>query len=210
MDIIALEGWVNAFPFFPLASMCLCKKYQQIYNSQNEKEQELKIKLNLKIKYTASIIPSRVVFQNFLRGQIQIKENILSKNLNHTEKNINFILKPLPSKNSTTNRIGHYDIEHLYPEDNRETLDDWLNSLKTKRLTNATTDPRKGDSKKKKLAVMEEDEDLVSETLVKIYELQENWKKAIHAYGVLIKKFPENKNIYQKKIEEIKEKSQEI
>ena len=98
----------------------------------------------------------------------------------------------------------------MYPEEkNRETLDDWLNNLKKNRQDQVTVQNKRKlnvsqVTEYKKSSVLEEEE-LVSETLAKIYETQENWEKAKQAYQLLIKKFPENKEIYLEKIQEIQE-----
>jgi hypothetical protein len=49
-----------------------------------------------------------------------------------------------------------------------------------------------------------DDENLVSETLAKIYIIQGNFQKALKAYQTLLIQFPEKKNIFAPRIEEIK------
>ena len=51
-----------------------------------------------------------------------------------------------------------------------------------------------------------EDENLVTETLAKIYALQGNYSKAIRAYEILCLKFPEKKSLFALQIEKLKAK----
>jgi hypothetical protein len=199
VDVLVFEKWVNSFIFFPLASMALCKKYQQIQSSRFQKQ----------LKYVASIVPSRSVFQHYMKGELKIKNHIIVTEIQKNKTNItpiDFIFEPLPIKREV--RTGHYDIENLYPEEkSRETLDDWLNNLKKNRQNQVTVQNKRKLNvsqvvQPKKVSVLEEEE-LVSETLAKIYETQENWEKAKQAYQLLIKKFPENKEMYLEKIQEI-------
>ena len=74
LDVLIFEKWVNSFTFFPLADMVLCKKYQQIQSPKFQKQ----------LKYVASIVPSRTIFQYYMKGELKIKKNILAP---ETKKN---------------------------------------------------------------------------------------------------------------------------
>ena len=196
-DLAWLENWVNSFSYFPLAHWILCKKYQQLQAPNFDKS----------LKYTASISHSRTVLQHYLQDRllpIDFSE--------HQGKALEFVVEPLQKNTDTTikpaintqNISGAYDIEALYPEEKRETLDEWLSNLKNNhQKVQAIAEKKVRKPRKKKV----DEEDLVSETLVKIYENQENWLKAIEAYQALIKKFPDKKLLYLEKIHELEQKN---
>ena len=70
--------------------MLLCKKYQQIQSPKFQKQ----------LKYVASIVPSRSIFQHYMKGELKIQNNQIEKST------IDFIFEPLPIKREV--RTGHY------------------------------------------------------------------------------------------------------
>lgn len=160
------------------------------------------------IHYTASIFPSRTLLQKFLANRLSKPNFEPIKSTEIPKKKIE------KSKNS-----AYYQIEDLYPEVQNQTdsLDTWLNNLKVKRKQLLEQDrkteekqifldekPVKNQTKNKNIPEL----DLISETLVRIYEIQEKWEKAQEGYELLIQKHPNKKDVYLKKIKDLESKKE--
>jgi len=55
-------------------------------------------------------------------------------------------------------------------------------------------------------ASLTQDDELVTETLAKIYEIQKKFDKAVKAYQILSLKFPDKRAYFADKIEKLKNK----
>ena len=172
-----LEGVVKEYPFFEFAWLLYVKNLKEINSPEFETV----------LKRAAVHISNRKLMYKFLNDEIkvvplatgiEIQESLEENPETKTEK---------PSKDSLIDKFleGDYGVIRQNPAEPKDTSNDHLKQVAEKSV--------------------EENEEIITETLANIYFQQKNFEKALDAFEKLSLKYPEKSVYFASRIKEIEE-----
>ena len=173
---------------------------------------------NNELKMTAAIVGNRnLLFQYITKNSFEVHENEVVKQIKTKPKEILQLGKPLKFDESEKHSFNEWlKLTHFKPI-NRDKNLDVKTKLKPTEKTNKIVDFISA-SKDKQLAKKEffsptntalesltENNNLMTETLAKVYLEQGHYEKAITAYEILSLKYPQKSSLFANQIKAIKQ-----
>lgn len=214
-----LEQIADAYPYFSLAKTILLKKY---HSSEH-------FKYNHTLKNVAAHTISRDVLFDFINLLEEEKEQPSNPSVAKTVKNTIFNLKKEVVDHSSTTTLNT-ETPFKFTSSEKHSFQQWLqlnhqkpiarNTPKAKPLepkldiidqfilNNPKISPvKKTETPKKNLSLKKSDDintnQLMTETLAKVYIAQKKYNDAIQAYKILSLKYPEKSSFFANQIERI-------
>lgn len=184
-----LEAIIEQYPYFALPRMVLLKS---LYKSNPSAFAE-------RLTREAIYLPNRKQFYRYLHNLLA-NETLLVENKPTTTTGAPFELLGDPEKpvKKATPPHGPYILEEEFPEEEELSLSELADTFRQHREANRPPQPEE-------ISETNENTELFTETLAKIYVKQQLYDKAIATYLKLRLKFPEKSIYFATQIEKINE-----
>ena len=175
-------------------------------------------KYNNELKMTAAITGNRnLLFEYITQDSFKLIKNEVFKQLVTKPKEILQIGKPLKFDKSEKHSFNEWlKLTHFKPIDRNNNLNENTKlkpSEKTTKIVNFITASKNKELPKKEffsptitaLESLTENNNLMTETLAKVYLEQGHYEKAINAYEILSLKYPQKSSLFANQIKAIKQ-----
>jgi hypothetical protein len=211
-ELEALENVLELYPDFHLVRTYFLKAVQELKPEAFDKQ----------LSHTAIATYDRNLLYDFIKHQEKLSLNVKDS---HSILKINTPLKePKKSKLKDTKKVSEFQETENTPES--LTFADWAYYLKTKKILNnekptledkfklidsfiSNTQKIVPDKNSKNNIDLSEiswtsSDELMTETLAKVFVKQQKYNKALQAYQILGLKYPEKNSFFADQIKEIK------
>ena len=207
-DLLGLNNLCQEYPYCASLHKLRLKALKQAGNE----------KYNNELKMTAAIVGNRnLLFQYITKNSFEVQENEVVKEIKSKPKEILQLGKPLKFDESEKHSFNEWlKLTHFKPINRNKNLDE-KTKLKPTEKTNKIVDFISA-SKNKQLPKKEffsptntalesltENNNLMTETLAKVYLEQGHYEKAITAYEILSLKYPQKSSLFANQIKAIKQ-----
>ena len=175
-------------------------------------------KYNNELKMTAAISGNRtLLFEYITQNSFTLNKNEVVKQIITKPKEILQLGKPLKFDESEKHSFNEWlKLTHFKPIDRNDNLDEKTKlkpTEKTTKIVNFITASKNKELPKKEffsptnsaLESLTENNNLMTETLAKVYLEQGHYEKAITAYEILSLKYPQKSSLFANQIKAIKQ-----
>ena len=175
-------------------------------------------KYNNELKMTAAISGNRtLLFEYITKNSFTLHKNEVFKQIITKPKEILQLGKPLKFDESEKHSFNEWlKLTHFKPIDRNENLDEKIKlkpTEKTTKIVNFIKASKNKELHKKEffsptntaLESLTENNNLMTETLAKVYLEQGHYEKAITAYEILSLKYPQKSSLFANQIKAIKQ-----
>ena len=175
-------------------------------------------KYNNELKMTAAISGNRtLLFEYITKNSFTLNKNEVDKQIITKPKEILQLGKPLKFDESEKHSFNEWlKLTHFKPIDRNENLDEKIKlkpTEKTTKIVNFIKASKNKELHKKEffsptnsaLESLTENNNLMTETLAKVYLEQGHYEKAITAYEILSLKYPQKSSLFANQIKAIKQ-----